>query len=99
MNHAARVRIGKGRQHLRDIIRRFADWNGSSFHHFIERDAFHIFHQHQQLIFNAQRCVQRRNVRMIEAGLNFDFTHEPIREFGIALEIGEQNLHRFHAIG
>jgi len=63
-----------------------------------ESNAVDELHDHDELIVEGECGAKRSDVRMIEAGENFDFAKETVGEIFLASEVGEENLHGLDAV-
>ena len=45
-----------------------------------------------------ERRMQRNDIRMRQACLNLDLTQEPLFQAIRLMQVGQQHLHRFHAV-
>ena len=98
MDHAAGVRVFQGGQHLHDVVDRLGRRQRPILEALIEGDALDELHHHEELILHAHRGAQGGDVRVLQAGLYFDFAQKAVGEIGLIDEIGKQHLHGFHAI-
>ena len=98
VNHAALVRERQRRQDLVDVTDGRRDLDRPVAQRLFQADAFHQFQDHDQAVFDAQGGVERRDVGMLEAGVDFDLAQKAVGQRGVLVQIGEDDLHGLLAV-
>src|SRR5882762_10527242 len=62
-------------------------------------NACDVLHDHHQLVVVGEGGTELRDVRMIQAGEQLDFTQETSGEFFASGEIGQEDFHGLDAVG
>jgi len=57
---------------------------------FGQADALHQFHDHEELVFHADRGVERGDIGMNQAGVDLDLAAEALRQVGRLAQIRQQ---------
>ena len=64
-----------------------------------ECNAVDELHNHDELIVERERRAKGSDIRVMEAGEDFDFAEEAVGEIFLAGEVGKENFHGLHAVG
>ncbi len=99
VNHAAFVRERQRREHLGNVAERRTDVDGAILEHLFQTDAFDQFQEHEQAAFNSLRRVERGDVGMLKAGVDFDLAKEAVGQRRILIKVGKNNLHGLLTLG
>ena len=98
MHHAAGVRIAKCICYLGEQSHRFVDWQlALARQSFAQRFALDIRHDIIEETVGGSRIMNAQNVRMLQAGGDFDFLHEAIGAEG-GREVGTEDLECYLAL-
>ena len=98
MNHVLLVRVTHGAQHLADVVQRIGYRDGAALQLVGHGGSFDVFHHHVELVVGSERGSKRGNIRMIQAGHQFDLALETRGQFLPSRQIRKKDLHRFDAI-
>ena len=93
VNHTPLMGERQGGQHLGDRVDGPGNFDGPALQRLFQRDAVHQFHNHDQAAVHAQGGVECCDIRMLQAGMYFDFAQKPIRQAGILIQVRKHHLH------
>ncbi len=83
MDDAAGVGVFQGGQHLHDVVDRLGRRQRTTLEALIERDTLDELHHHEELIFHSHGGAQCGDIRVLQAGLYFDFAQKTVGEVGL----------------
>ena len=93
------VGVAEGVENLINIFDGQRRRNGALMQARRERDAVDELHDHDELIVERERRAKGSDIRVMEAGEDFDFAEEAVGEIFLAGEVGEENFHGLDAVG
>src|SRR5258708_24741277 len=63
-----------------------------------EARTFDKLHNHDQASFDGHRRMEWGDVRVLQAGVDFDFTQKAVCEGRVCLHVGKRDLHGLFAV-
>ncbi len=99
MDHTSLVGIRQSAEHLRDVAEGLRQLDGLLLDSVVERRSFHQLHEHEELIIDPLRGIERRDVGVREAGLDLDLAAEALGQVWRVSQVRQQDLHGFGTIG